>query len=513
MADHPALWRFIYVLPNLLAAFGMLLVALLSWRFRARRGGWALWMFAMGAAAWAFTEGISFLATSPATIVLLWKLGFFGVAMAPLAMNAFCLDYIGYGHWLTRRRLGLLAVLPASVLVAAWSNEWHGWIWPLIEVDPRMPFLMLQADDGPLLWVYFSYVALLSLSTIAFLLWRRAQLPPLQRRQLGAMVLALGVPLLVAALYMVQLVPVPNMDLTPLAFNVSGFVLLRGFWRERLFELAPVSAHEIYRHLEDAVLVIDEQDRILDCNQAAQRMLAPSAGCIGQRLEVLLPAARVLLSDSAAGFRSEIEQAGRWYDVQMTRLQAMDRRMHGRMLVWRDISERKQLESDLLRLARTDALTGLSNRRYFQERGEEEVLRARRYGRPLSLVMLDVDYFKCVNDAHGHEAGDRVLQALAVLLQDTLRATDHIGRLGGEEFALLLPEIDAGEASEIGQRLMQNVAAMQVPLDDGQVIIITISAGVAALTMADDGFNGLLRRSDDALYRAKHAGRNQLVQY
>lgn len=513
MADHPALWRFLYVLPNLVAAFGMLTVALLSWRFRSRRGGWALWIFAVGAATWAFTEGISLLAGSPATILLSWKLGYFGITTAPLALVVFCIDYVGYGHWLTRRRLVALGSLPALVLLAVWTNAWHGWIWPSIEIDPRMPFLMLQADDGPLLWIYFAYCALLMLATVAFLWRRMGQLPPLQRRQLQAMIVALWVPLLVSALYMAQLIPLPNVDFTPLAFNVSGFVLLRGFWRERLFELAPVSAHEIYRHLEDAVLVIDEQDRILDCNQAAQRMLAPSAGCIGQPLQTLLPAARVLLSESAAGFRSEIHHAGRWYDVQMTRLHAMDRRMHGRMLVWRDISARKQLEADLLQLARTDALTGLSNRRHFQERGEEEVLRARRYGRPLSLVMVDVDYFKSVNDAHGHDAGDRVLKALATLLLGTLRATDLLGRLGGEEFALLLPEIDAVEASEIGQRLMQKVAAMQVLLDDGQAITITISAGVAALTAADDGFNGLLRRSDDALYRAKHAGRNQLVRY
>lgn len=513
MSENIALWRLVYVLPNLLAAFGMVFVAVLAWRFRHQRGGWALWFFAVGAAIWAFSVGFSFIGLTPELILFVWGVAHIGVASAPLALFVFVLGYIGHGHLLTRRLIVLLTILPVADIVFAWTNDWHSWTWINVWMDTSKNFPMLNKTPGPFLWVYYSYATILAIASIGLLLRRVPELPLQQRRQLYLVMLAFVFPALTCGLYMAGLTPLPNMDLTPLAFNFSGFVLVRGLIRERMFQLAPVTAHEIYRSLEDAVFVIDDSGRVQDMNASARRILPETAmESVGILLPELLPAAAFLLNEERSDVRGEVALEGHYYDVKMTSLQSVDGRFSGRLLVWREITERKRLEAELRRLAVTDVLTGVYNRRHFWHCGEEEINHAHRYGRSLSMIMLDIDYFKEVNDSFGHDAGDRVLVALAALLTKELRASDCIGRIGGEEFALLLPETAEAAAYELGRRLLAAVAAMSIPMADGRTIAITISAGVASLEEDELEITAFMRRADMALYQAKNEGRNRLVQ-
>jgi len=513
MLFSPILWRSLYVMPNLLAAFGMFVVGVMAWRYRTQRAGMYLLIFAITAAIWAFFEGMSYIVSSAEEIYFLWQPEFIGVCVAPLALVLFAIEYVGYGRLITRRRLLALSVLPAITLLASWSNGWHGWIMSGIEMDFSTPIPTLANTSGPLLWIYYAYCNLLVLATIAFLLQRLPEFPPLQRRQVHLVLIAFSLPLLAAALYMTHLTPLRNMSLIPLAFNFAGLVLICGFLRERMFELAPVTAHEIYSSLEDPVFVLDDTNRILDFNGAALRLLQlPDAKLIGQPLPSLLPGTACLLSDYHAEHPGEvILHNDLYYDVRVAPLQSSGKRLSARLLVWRDITERKHLEADLYRLATTDPLTGLYNRRYFLERGQEEMRRARRYGHPLSLVMLDVDYFKRVNDSYGHEIGDHMLIKLAHILTNQCRTSDYIGRIGGEEFALLLTETSSATAYEVSSRLLESIRNARILLDDGKYVGFTVSAGVATLMTIDKGFDTLLRRADDALYHAKDEGRDCLM--
>ncbi|ANE56816.1 diguanylate cyclase [Methylomonas sp. DH-1] len=175
-----------------------------------------------------------------------------------------------------------------------------------------------------------------------------------------------------------------------------------------------------------------------------------------------------------------------------------------------DITERKRLEAELTRQARTDHLTGVSSRGYFMEQAEQELASALRYRNPLAMLMMDIDFFKQVNDIHGHKAGDAVLKKLADVCRETLREADIIGRLGGEEFAVLLPQTDKGNAIDAAERLKEALGKARVPLDGAMPLSFTVSIGVAALSAGDGGVDALLNRADQALYRAKHSGRNRV---
>ncbi|GBG12971.1 uncharacterized protein NMK_0508 [Novimethylophilus kurashikiensis] len=177
-----------------------------------------------------------------------------------------------------------------------------------------------------------------------------------------------------------------------------------------------------------------------------------------------------------------------------------------------DITERKQLEFDLERQAHTDYLTGLANRRHFLELAEHELAHVRRYGGDLAVAMLDLDHFKNINDTYGHQVGDIVLKTLAALCHQMLRNVDVIGRIGGEEFAILFPETDMQEAHEIVERLRIAIARKDVPTAENGAIRFTASIGIAAYTPSDTGIDILMSRADKALYDAKMTGRNRVAQ-
>lgn len=173
--------------------------------------------------------------------------------------------------------------------------------------------------------------------------------------------------------------------------------------------------------------------------------------------------------------------------------------------------ENLALHERVQRLAATDELTGLINHRRLQEVLEREVRRAERYGTSLSLVMLDVDDFKHVNDRHGHQQGDRVLRAVADAVRNTVRDVDFVARYGGEELAVALPEMDAEGAAAVGERIREAIAAAAVPTRDGAPLSVTASIGVAVLDLDSFSRQDLIAAADAALYRAKRTGKNRVV--
>jgi diguanylate cyclase (GGDEF)-like protein len=165
--------------------------------------------------------------------------------------------------------------------------------------------------------------------------------------------------------------------------------------------------------------------------------------------------------------------------------------------------------TELERLATTDSLTGLGNRRFLFERLGQEVYRARRYHTPLSLLLFDIDHFKRINDGWGHAVGDHVLREIARETHQSLRKADTAGRYGGEEFIVLLPETDLAEAVALAHRLNREISRKVIKPERGSPILVTVSVGVATLAPAESG-EELVQRADQALYRAKQAGRDRV---
>ncbi|WP_448189386.1 GGDEF domain-containing protein [Azospirillum sp. sgz301742] len=169
------------------------------------------------------------------------------------------------------------------------------------------------------------------------------------------------------------------------------------------------------------------------------------------------------------------------------------------------------MQRQLERLASTDSLTGALNRGRFMARAAEEVARARRHGRPLSAVMLDIDHFKKINDTHGHPTGDEAIRSVVRVCRALVRGCDVLGRLGGEEFAVLLPDTPPAGAVALAERLRRALAVTEVRIPGGCGVTFTVSIGVSALRDGEESVSAMLARADEALYRAKNGGRNRVV--
>ncbi|WIO74591.1 sensor domain-containing diguanylate cyclase [Porticoccaceae bacterium LTM1] len=204
----------------------------------------------------------------------------------------------------------------------------------------------------------------------------------------------------------------------------------------------------------------------------------------------------------------------RWYQCREQAVSWVDKRLV-RMGIATDITELKQAEQKLLashqkqeRLAKIDELTQLKNRRAFLEQGQKMLDQAQRFGRPLSLIILDVDYFKSVNDKHGHAGGDQVLSRVARLLNNQTRDVDLVGRIGGEEFAIVLAETAGNNACMLAERLRCLLEQTSTTFGEFE-IAVSASFGVACL-VGEDSLESLMRRADEGLYKAKGEGRNRV---
>lgn len=272
----------------------------------------------------------------------------------------------------------------------------------------------------------------------------------------------------------------------------------------------------------DGIVVIDERGMIEEFNPGAERLFGyPAADILGT------PVTRLMDDDDAAGHpawvagskQSEAHQMARGREINGRRSDGTlfpievtigRTQITGRTVfvgVLRDISERKAMEQRLTELATHDSLTGVANRRAIMATLDQQIRHAIRYNRPLSLLMIDADHFKQINDRHGHQSGDRVLVALATTLAAHLRQTDRLGRFGGEEFIAVLPETDSQQAFALAERLRAAVAALGVE-QENTTIKFTVSIGIATGNPSALTTNDLLESADKALYGAKAAGRN-----
>lgn len=216
----------------------------------------------------------------------------------------------------------------------------------------------------------------------------------------------------------------------------------------------------------------------------------------------------------AEDFFPAFGQGGRWLYFTAAAIRNEAGEVVGAIETLQDVTRRRRAEEALReseeryrRLSLTDSLTGLYNSRHMHERLHAELGRAHRYQRPFSLLVLDCDDFKGINDNFGHLEGDKVLQMLAGVIGHCLRSTDNAFRFGGEEFVVMLPEADGEAACKLAERLCSGFAGEETVAASGQSIRCTISIGVAEL-VAGDNENSLIRRADEACYRAKQLGKN-----
>jgi len=449
--------------------------------------------------------------------VIVSSVQYLGVVATPVAWLAFALCYTRHRRRLERATLASLCVFPCVTLLLVATNPAHGLMWTGTELIAHAGVVSLGFAWGPWFVVHavYSYALVFAATVIlAFVLSQSKH----HRKPLVAVTAGPAVTLLLNLVYLSPWNPTPGFDPTPLGFTLALLTLNDGVLRAGLLDAVPVVRHRVVERLTDGVVIVNGAGRVIDINPSAVEVLTGAASTSPNRALTELVASADLEPLVAGDEQSTVIQIGlRVFDVNATELDVNTDRRGEKALVFRDVTARQRTENelrraqqDLERLAHTDFLTSLHNRRYFMQRLREETDRVRRHRTRLSVVLFDLDDFKRVNDAHGHDAGDRVLQVIANVVGELKRSSDVAARIGGEEFAILLPETDAPGALQLAQRLRATIEARRIASQTGQAISVTVSVGVATAAVIAREYDQILISADEALYRAKNRGRNQV---
>ncbi|MFB0826280.1 histidine kinase N-terminal 7TM domain-containing protein [Chromobacterium violaceum] len=507
-----------------LAALLAAAISVIAWSRRRFAGVRWLALLMASVAFWTAGAMCELSVTSIAAKLFWSKVEYLGTLSTPVLFLLLALDY---NHLSLRRRaLALLFAIPAICLLLAASNEYHHLVWTRFQPSPS-GYNLLVYGHGPAFWLGVAGYSYLMMLLGSLLLIRALHYFPAHfRGQSLTLMLSAIAPWFGNILYLTGAFPLQGLDPTPHSFAFTGLIFAIDLLYLRQLHLVPVARARAFEAMGDGVVVVDHQLRILDINPSGAGMLGGApADWPGQPL----PAPWLEASMLAPGAHLELmpPDGGRILDVRIYDIEPFHKPARTRMLVMRDITLRRQAEDALReanlqltdRLAQIEALqaalreqtlrdplTHLFNRRYLDETFERERERAEREGKPIAVAMLDLDDFKRINDRHGHQIGDRVLQALAGLLRQRSRAADIVCRLGGEEFMVVLPGSDAEQAQHRVEEWRR--AFHQMEHAGEHPFRASFSCGIAALPGNGRVLDELYRRADQALYQAKAAGKN-----
>jgi len=399
------------------------------------------------------------------------------------------------------------------------TNDLHHMYYRSLSMVRNGPFSIGVIERGPWFWVVQLYSNACLIAADLLLLLRARGAPTAFKRQARIMFLASLFPWAGMIVFNLGWTPY-GLDFMPVGLPLGGLLMAWGIFRHRLIDLGVIAYERVFEGMSEGVLVLDRKLRIVDVNPAMARALGASGrDCVGEDAAAFL-APRAELAElvakgppASAELRFETEGGIRYYAAKLAPVSGSGEALLGSILSLSDVTDRVELTQRLAELATTDDLTGVANRRTLLEVAQLELARARRQGLALSLLMLDLDEFKLVNDRYGHQVGDAVLAAVARACAACLRSTDRFGRYGGEEFMALLPGIGLSAARAAAERLREAIETLRVESASGPVAI-TASVGCSGRYRFDgETMDDLVREADEALYCAKAAGRNRVDVY
>lgn len=408
----------------------------------------------------------------------------------------------------------ILFIIPTIGFIGAFTNPWHGLFWSEMHMVQHGPFTLLDMRRGPLAILDNTYLLFSSLVAPLVYINHFRHSSTLFRKQAIVVIFSSILPIAAYFIYLGDRSPY-GLDIAPLALAISAGLFYYGVFRFNTLDLDPMARNLVFKGMRDAVLIVDGNARLLDFNPAAQELIPGlSEKSVGQQVTSVFrnyPFLTLALLNSQS---CEITMGGqdepRYFDVRTFPLSI--RRMElGHATILADITAQATLREELRIHAETDVLTGVANRRRFLQAIGLECARYNRYHNSFSLLLIDIDHFKSVNDRYGHAAGDMILRDVAERLNNCLREIDLLARYGGEEFSVLLVETgeDAAMAVAEGVRL---AIASEPFLVDGIELPITVSVGVATPFLGEKADSDtLVKFADVALYRAKARGRDCIV--
>ncbi len=462
---------------------------------------------------WIVAQALEMAATG-LQLKLFWaNIQYVPIMLIPVTYLYLSLQYTRRENLLRLRWLPFLLLLAPLVFnLLAWTNGSHGLIRQNVFLDLSGAFPTVAKTYGPLFWFFAAYNYAISLFSIIILIQAFREKHSLYRKQIGFLIAALLLPVLSNLVQLFGLNPF-RVAITPSFIGLAAVLISVGIFRYRLFDVVPITRSAVIQKMKTGMVVLDRECRILDINPAARTMLnLESNDPIGKsvRTELAsLPDVIHICEQKVDAVCEVVQESGKnrhYYEVSFIGIGEREQ-FSGWLLQIYDITERKLAEEIIQYSALHDDLTGLPNRSYFQVLSTQELALARMRGNFLAVAFLDLDNFKIINDTYGHDAGDRVLREVAKRLEGILHENDLIARIGGDEFAIVLPKAAGNEAVAAIGRQFLSLFEQPVSLREAE-LPVQASIGFSLFPRDGDQIETLLKKADNAMYRVKRNRKN-----
>lgn len=528
----------LYVDISFLASILSLLFFFLVWRKRHVVGSKYLMWTAFAIFVYNLAYALDYSATTTEMKVLWSKLEYLSLYNIVPLLFVFIVQYFGILIDVKYRKFYLLWIIPAIIVLLTLTNEHHNLIWSGFgEIDPVTNLMVYH--PGPLhgVGIIYQFLLVIVLLIILFQQWLKYRQRSF-RFQIEIVAVAIVLPFIGVLFYSSDLNPLPGMDWAPIGSFFSVVLITVSITTSHFLDLIPVARDLVFSLIHDGIMVVDSQTRVVDWNPALEKLIPQVPINLGMSANQIFAAIGVtnspfMSAEDIINLEVEMETPDKkildliisplirnnvsdgWlviFDDETERRMATRALEKANLTLMQKLDEISKLQEKLKEQAIRDPLTGLFNRRFFDEYFRNELIRSIREEKPISLLMLDIDHFKSVNDRFGHEVGDRVLQLLAEILQSMFRKSDVACRFGGEEFLVLLPGLQEDQALNRAEALREKFAQASLEADF-LYSQVTISIGVSNYPLHGDTTSQLFRTADKALYRAKDAGRNQVCCY
>ena len=506
-----------YIHPFIASSLIIIALWLFTIQYRDEPSTRAFWGLLLTILIWSTSFTFEIMGVELQTKIFFANIKFLGINAIPIAFLNLTIQNIDNKHKLGNW-IYVLGVFYFVSIAVIWTDSFHHWYRQAPYLETVNNGLRILVNDYGF-WYYYIQIPihyLILLLTLSIIIHARFFSSRFYRSQSGVLLISFMIPFIVDILYNFGITPIPHFNFTSAIFSISGVLIAHALYYHRLFDIVPMANDLIVNNFSEGVIVLDLRDRVIGINPSASQIVRTSAkDAIGKPVKSIMwfandPAFNLNIGQKALTIQHDDTSGAKcYYDV--TTLPIKDRKniTVGTLITIKDVTERHLSFMEARVLATTDPLTGAYNRRHLIELLETELARAERLSLPLAVIMFDIDDFKHFNDKYGHAVGDEILILVTKTCKANLRTFDLLGRYGGDEFVIILPQADPILAASAAERLCRLISKLQITANDENVSV-TISMGVTShhghgkVTV-----DKLLRSADIAMYQAKENGKNQ----
>jgi diguanylate cyclase (GGDEF)-like protein/PAS domain S-box-containing protein len=437
---------------------------------------------------------------------------FIGIPFIPAFWLVIAIQYTGNDRLPYPLTYFSVFMLPVITLIVRFTNNFHQLFYTSMSLRDNGIFQVMHLEKGPFHYVHIAFVlACILIANYLYLdFYRKAK--GVFKKQSLIMLLSSILPLIAFALLIFDIAPF-DLDYTPLAIILSSVFFMVVIFKYRFLNLRPFVQNLIFENTNDGIVILDKNNVLVDYNTKANDILKNVAReSVGEEISAILKehedlVKSILHHEKDYKFNVAVDGAVRHFNIATNSIRDRKGREMGHLVTLTDNTKQIEIIEMLNRMATVDDLTGIYNRRYFFERCLYELKRGKRFKHKAAFIIADIDFFKAVNDEYGHQAGDLVLQTVTGIFRKSIRDIDILGRFGGEEFVLFLPETGMEGAVILAERIMKTISETAT-IFDSKAIRVTASFGVSGTgCVTDDDIDVFLKNADNALYMAKNEGR------